>query len=509
MWTEQVNRIVPWFNRGRSKPSTNGVNGHSNGHVRIRDNMGQPVAAPSTNTDIKTKAENRQRIERLVRDVEDDPQFKIGYLTIAALVQYANVTVETESVDPAAIVIAEHLQEQWYRTVGYMMRAFGYGRQAFEFWYQASPRGGLRLLDKISPLPYCQTEREDDGRIKVGTGKDATCLGDDCSWFLTVDADAEYPDGKSRYLGAAEQVMLQRKSLSKNYTTYLGKFANGVAIGKAPAQYPDAGLTGKGEANQVDEFGVPLSPQRDMADAWRRAESGGVIVVSSAVDPDKGTPLFDMALQTIQPQSAALENKERALNDSALMAIGVPPRAVSQDASVGSLAMAEAHRKVLNATIEGLLTQFATQFEAGPAKQVAMVNFGGRVQYRVTWQPLEEDRTQLVLEIVRGIVTSPTVSPLISEGVLDLDKLLDIAAIPKGKDIAGALERVKALAAAMSQPGGMISPSTTPPTQMAAVKQAPIIDTWPDAAKELADRISAGRARLAETLGGSQDWGAL
>jgi hypothetical protein len=115
----------------------------------------------------------------------------------------------------------------------------------------------------------------------------------------------------------------------------------------------------------------------------------------------------------------------------------------------------------------------------------------------------------LVLEIVRGIVTSPTVSPLISEGVLDLDKLLDIAAIPKGKDIAGALERVKALAAAMSQPGGMISPSTTPPTQMAAVKQAPIIDTWPDAAKELADRIAAGRARLAETLGGSQDWGAL
>ncbi len=505
MWQEQFSRLVSW---AQPKAATNG---RAARHVAIRDGVGRPVSAPSSNANLSTKDENRAKIERMVKDIEADPQFKIGYLTIAALVQYANVTVESSSTDPAAIRLAAHLQEQWYRTVGAMMRAFGYGRQAFEFWYQDQPRGGLRLLDKIAPLPFGQTEREEDGRIRVGSdsrGDAAPRLDEDCGWFLTVDADAEYPDGKSRYLGAAEEVMRQRKLLAKNYTTYLGKFANGVAIGKAPSQYPDSPLTGKGDAGQVDEYGVPLNPQSDVAEAYRRAESGGIVVLSSATDPENGTPLFDVSLQTIQPQSAALENKERALNDAALMAIGVPPRAVSQDAAVGSLALAEAHRKVLNATIEGLLTQFATQFESGPAKQVAIVNFGGRVEFRVTWQPLEEDRTQLVLELVKGIVASPTVSPLISEGVLDLDKLLDVAAIPKGKDVAGAMQRInEAAKLAPPAPGGF-----PPRFQLAATDKQdnpPKLDTWPDAAKELADKIAAGRAKLAETLGSSQDWGSL
>ena len=209
-----------------------------------------------------------------------------------------------------------------------------------------------------------------------------------------------------------------------------------------------------------------------------------------------------------------------------------------------------------------------------------------------------------LLELVKGIVASPAVSPLISEGVLDLDKLLDIAAIPKGKDIAGALERVKALAASMlpmagvpgigmpgqlpalpgtvgggqsADPatdaiastatdvaatalnGAQISslieiittaaagglplatvrplieqsfpmfsgeaidrivksmagfssqgaPAPTPPTQMSTVPSSTPGPAQPDVVQELADRIAAGRAQLAETLGGSQDWGSL
>lgn len=494
---DTVGQILPWFRRGQQAKQR---------PANIRDNTGKPVAAPSSNANLHTKDERRSKIEKLVREIESDPQFKLGYLTIQALVQYANVTVECDSTDPRVLAYADHLKEQWYRTVGSMVRAFGYGRQAFEFWYQPQPRNGLRYLDKISPLPYSQTEREPDGRIKVGCGDDAPRLGEDCGWFLTVDADAENPDGKSRYLGAAEKVLEQRASLSKNYTTYLGKFANGIAVAKAPAYYPEAALTGKGDAGQVDENGMPINPALDVANAYRRAESGGIVVLSSAVDAEKGTPLFDMSLQTIQPQSAALENKERKLDDAALMSIGVPPRAVSQDSAVGSLALSETHRKVLNATIEGLLTQFATQFEAGPAKQAAIVNFGGRVEFHVTWQPLEEDRTQLVLELVRGIVTSPAVSPLITEGAIDLDKLLDIAAIPKGSDIAAAMERIRESAKLTpAAPQGGFPPRF----QLAKSTEQPTVDTWQDAAKELADKITAGRAKLAETLGSSNDWGHL
>lgn len=486
---------------------TGGRNGSTGGDKRIparRDASGRPIGAavaPVVSTRGGPRKPTPHQLAWLVDEIEREPAFIRGYAAIAALCQYANVTIETDSTDPRAVALAANLQDVWYRNVANFMRAFAYGRQAFEFWYAVE--GDLYVVAKLEPLPFRACKPNDaTGELQVDTEAGTKVLAKDRCWWVRVDESAEWPDGKSRYIGAPEDVLSQLRKLKANSETFLAKFANGVFTGKAPSQYPEGNAARAGDAGQVDSNGLPANPMTDLAESWRAIRSGGILVTDSATAPDGGGPLFEVSSVAIQPQAAPLENKERALADQALDSIGVPPRSISQDSATGTYGMAETHRKILHATVEGLLAQFVTQFESLGAKAAAANGLAAK--FRGDWQPLSEDRTDAVLALVTTILTGPAPSPLITSGVVDFEKLLDIAAIPKGADFTRALAEAKASAVpAAPQPFGMSR-------QLALTTgNEPPVDGWPDIATKFAEEVRAKRAELAAALQSDRERGHL
>ena len=76
----------------------------------------------------------------------------------------------------------------------------------------------------------------------------------------------------------------------------------------------------------------------------------------------------------------------------------------------------------------------------------------------------EEDARALV----KQIVVSPQLNPLITAGVVDLGQLLEVSGIPVTGDVAAAMEKVQALAAPPAAPARfsarLEAGSTAPPT---------------------------------------------
>jgi hypothetical protein len=133
--------------------------------------------------------------------------------------------------------------------------------------------------------------------------------------------------------------------------------------------------------------------------------------------------------------------------------------------------------------------------------------------------------TATVIDLIKTILASRQLSLLVSQGAVDIAKLLEIANLPAGADLAGALQRIRHIeeqsAVAMIQPGGGAG---TPPTngpqgvQMSLItdaRNALEVDGQPDVfnqsqiAKDLAAKIRERLPELVATIGDDQERGRL
>jgi len=535
-------------------PSTNGTaigNGSSNGsggnshkpRFRIGQEPGKPIAVAVTQ--LAAQKEPTGQVSRLVREIESDPQFLFGYSIVQALVQTAKVTIEIDGNggglgkdDPRAKALADNLTKRWTEALPHACRAFAYGRAAFEQYFERyDPATNLRLLGPLDALEY------DDTRMLVQDGEYAGCevkhgdksidLMPSQSWWFALDATPKLPMGRSRYSGTPWKVLQKRKALEENWSIFAGKNANGTAVIKAPSQYPNSAIGQKGEAGEVDSNGQPLNPLVDMGNQWINLKAGGAMVMPSETDPTDQHSLFEMSLEPGQSNPAGLESRQRMLDDEVLKSLGIPPRAVEQAGPAGSYSLSQTHMEVLRALISGILSQMTASYQQQVVDQAVKLNFAGGVKLWVVYQDLDPILTATVIDLIKTILASRQMSLLVSQGAVDIAKLLEIANLPAGADVAGALARIKHIeeqsAVAMVQPtgaGGATPPTNGPqgvqmsllPAVAAATvddprenktKVPPPSESWPDALEEMVARIQQTRSNLSQTLGDSQDWGSL
>ena len=412
--------------------------------------VGNPARVRSTLAK-STVDERRKDIVRLVDSIESDPQFLLGITVIRALATSATVSIEVDGETSQTQALVDNLMDVWSATLPEALKCFGYGRIAFEKIYGLyDSKAGIRPLEKLEPLPFESTEMricKDDGRyqgIKLRIKDSEVLLDPPETWWLALDPTPKNPYGQSRYRGAPEAVLKERQKLSKNEGIFQDKFALGHGVAFAPSKYPDP------ESN-TDTSSQPTSPLDDVANSLNALRSGGTMVLDSAVDPKTGQPLFRYEAPKTTQDATPLENRRRILDAYALRSIGVPERAVTQDDATGSYAMAEVHWKVLQNTVEGLLNAIVVSFQKYVIDPAVLMNCASanRPSLKLVAQPIRDDLRPLVIDLVKSIVAAPQVSPLLAQGVIDLEKLVEASGLPLGPDVQEAIGRVREIARQM------------------------------------------------------------
>ena len=390
------------------------------------------------------RREEPENVADLVERVEADYQFKLAYLTLQALIQSAPVTIEVDGDDRAAR-LADNLTTIWKETLPYALRAIAFGRAAFERTYRIDPATGLALVAGLDYLPFEHTalRLDADGSfdgIELAVDERATILDPSRSWWFALDPTALAPHGRSRYLGAALEVWKARRRLEKQEEIWFSKFAIGHGVARAPERSETDPVYDKGSIGDLDAAGELLDPMDVLRQRCEEIESGGVLVLSSKAYPD-GKYLYDYEQTVGQKESGPLEDRRVLLDAAALRSLGIPERALTQDGSAGSYALAQAHLTVLHNTCEGILAQLAASFQKYVIGKSIALNWPADCSPALTLvhQPIGDRRRDLVVALVKDLLSSSSLSPLLATGAVDVVKLLEIANLPIGSNAAARL----------------------------------------------------------------------
>lgn len=401
----------------------------------------------ATNKAILRTAARREpnSIAKLVESIEQDYQFKLGYLVIESLVKSAPVLIEVEqipeSVDRSGVdALAGNLRESWTQALPSAIRSFAYGRAAFEKTYRFDAATGLYFVADLDYLPpeYTKLVLDDQGSfcgIKLEVGDDSILLDARRSWWFALDPTATEPHGRSRYLGAPLDVWKARRQLDEQERIWYSKFAIGHGIARAPDRMESTPpyQAGSQLSNTNGETNDPMEVLRRELTA---IESGGILILSSRTYPD-GTPLYDYTESEGQRDSGPLEERRQMLDVAALRSLGIPERAITQNDKSGSRAMAQVHLEVLYRTCEGILDQLIASFQQYVIRKVIEINWpdGKRPVLRMRYRPIgdasamtEEDANAVLARQLVGEQDLPT---LANSPFVDVQRLLASAGIPR------------------------------------------------------------------------------
>lgn len=379
-------------------------------------------------------------IPRMAEAIEADYQFRLGVIVIRSLIlatpTRVSVAMDSNAPDGRAETLAENLTAQWREMLPDALNAFGHGRAAFERTYRHDAATDLFLVDGLDYLPYERTRlvltREGSfAGIELGGRGERILLEPARAWWFALDPTVTVPHGRSRYLGAPLAVWKARRRLEQLEEVWLQRFALGHGIARAPEREPVDPLHDQGGIGAVDESGAPIDPMEIMRQKCAEIESGGVLILSSQTGAD-GKYLYDYTPTDGQKDSAPLENRRRMLDAAALRSLGVPERALTQDADSGSYALAEVHRQVLGQTCEGILEQLANSFQKYVVEKAVAVNMwpGSSPRLRVERRPVGNGERELAASLARELLTQPIPSPLLREGRIDLARLFALADLP-------------------------------------------------------------------------------
>jgi hypothetical protein len=338
------------------------------------------------------RQEEPKSIVRLVEEIERDYQFKLGYLVIQALVQSARASIEVEAPgdESRATRLGDNLQRTWAQSLPQATRAFAYGRAAFERTYRYDRAANLHLVASLDYLPpeHSELVLGEDGAfagVRLATEEGSVLLGPERSWWFALDPTATAPHGRSRYLGAPQEIWRARRKLEEEERIWFSKFALGHGVARAPDAHaaPARFQDGPGDSGEI------VDPMEALRRELAAIESGGVLILSSKTYAD-GKYHYDYQESQGLRDSTPIEHRRQMLDVAALRSLGIPERAVTQDGQTGSRAVAQVHLEVLYRTAEGIVEQIAASFDRYVVAKAVEVNWPERRRpaHRVRWSPI-------------------------------------------------------------------------------------------------------------------------
>ena len=419
-----------------------------------------------------------KNIGELVDGMRKDYQIRLCELTLQAMMQTVPVTINCEEqglyadeADQArAEALCERLTTLWESRWSSMQEAVAYGRVAYEKVWGFDRDHGLQYLEDLEPLPFKQTTMllDDEGHfnginLRVSE-EDQIDLEPIKSWWLAIDTTAVEPHGKSRFLGAPQQVWLERRKLFKLRELFMNRCVLKGGVAHVPM------------GTNIDNNGTTHDDSMSVEQAFEAYVSGGLFLLPNTRDTDTKEYEYDLQLPEGLNDPAPLDAAIDGSDVEQTRAFGIPEKTIMEGAAVGSYAMVSLQMLVLYAVCDDLLGQMIESFQKyiidGPTGAIEQ-NFseGFKPKITISAPKLARQPDSMVVEIAKSMLTSGQLSPLIMSGAVDIlamFKGLDVPISQEAEQIISELVTKFRAAPAAAPPAG---PPPEPPPQVAMSNQ--------------------------------------
>lgn len=453
---------------------------NSSGQFASNKSIATPVSGTKAVFDKARKAEPKN-ISQLVKAIESDASFLLGYSAIASKVEQCEISIEVKSDDPKASKLAKNLEGVWKKSIHHMMRSFAYGRAAFEKVFKVEDND-LVLLSDLDYLPYEITEIQwnegcFDG-LKVKGGGQEVSLEPRDSFNLSLDSTPLEPWGKSRYLGAPQKVLKAKQELEGLTKNYLAKYALGILIGTAP-EPEEKGAFRKGDIGEIGNDGMPIDKLGIMATTLDSILSGGSLALPSKCYAN-GKPFWDVRFLESTSKGEPLQAVSDQLDKQALHSLGIPELTLAQGSGTGSYGAASVQAESFQNLVAQILNQFKAAFQKYVIEKLIDENYWTeRPSLQIVFHDVDK---ALVVDIARTLMATNTPSVFATQGALDVERLFQIAKLPIGSGIKQAIETIKELplqgipvAVPTETPVEDSEPVTSEPSPVAEAPEVPPI----------------------------------
>lgn len=382
------------------------------------------VSAPALASLVRPEPRD---VGALASEMERDYQVQLAVLVLKANIQSVPVTVTTDSDAPRAQTLAQQLQSLWHAHLVQMLDCIGRGRVAFEKCWAYSEAANVNFIEKLDPLPFEQSEMQLDERgryrgIRLKVRQDEPIeLDAEKTWWLALDPTPLEPHGRSRYLGAPQEVWRDRRETRKR----LGMFINRFVVRGGVAYAPET---------ETDEYGRVHDAMQITQELIENLYAGGSVVFPNVwVNGPGGTSHrayeFTESPTTLDP--TPLLGVLDAGDTAQLRAFGIPEKTLTEGDSVGSFAMVKQQTLALYAVIEGILSQCVGSFQRYVIDKSIDVNWlpDEHVRIVAAFPKLTERPDGIVSQAVQGLLTAGSTNELVASGAVDLPSLFAQAGI--------------------------------------------------------------------------------
>lgn len=410
-----------------------GSNVNGNGRLNGHHYKKLPQGRSASDVLSRDRKKEPQSLAALVEEMECDYQVSFSKRILAAKIQSVNVTIACESQDSRAKLLTEHLQKLWRETLPRMIDTISHGRVAFEKEWEYSEDANLHFIRTLADLPFKKTELmlDADGvfdGIKLTTRGEVFHIEANKSWWLSLDETVLEPHGKSRYLGAPLKEWGKRRTIFELQEKALKKFVLRGGTARGPAQLEDDA------GNVVDGADV-------LESAFQHLAVGGIMYLPGEPD-ENGNFVFDWTEPPGITDPSPLDNILDKSDIRVLRSFGISELAVQQTSDLGSFALSVMHNLVLMSVVQEILRQCVNSFKRYVIDKEAAVNFleGERPSITITFPNLTDMPDSLIVEFAKGVLSSPTLSPLVTSGAIDLKQILEKMGIPVAADLEARLK---------------------------------------------------------------------
>jgi DNA topoisomerase IB len=414
--------------------------------------MGQPRGGRAALVYAEKHYAEPKQLEELTCQIEADEAFLLGFVTLKALVEGSKIVVSNPTDDPRAEALASNLTKRLAEALPNIMKAYGRGRSAFEKVYMWNRSVGIYELDSLAYLEFCDTkiklaaDGQFDGVDLKVEGKDKIEIPANQSWWFAIDATPKNPHGASRYFPAPWEIFKERRATREHYNRWLRKLSLGIGALFAPSEYTTKTKNKDSGYTDTNMDGTPADPMEHGEMIVNALENGGYAILDSASYDQEhgGGKMWDLSIPENKIDAKPFAERLAALKDSGLESMGIPPRSITQNTDVGSNSMGQTHMEVLVATVCGVVVQIVSSWQRNVVEPAEAINARGGKRWGLTttFQRPDPEAVAQAMEVVKSILTTPTPSPLVLHGVVDLPKLLEMSRMPIGDNVSARIAAV-------------------------------------------------------------------